>query len=396
MDTSWIDTAQQELRRQGLAGWLIYDFRGSNPLAAPFLRFPGAILTRRIFAFVPVEGRATLVVSGIESGSLPPGPFRVVTYGSHASLDEALRGILPDGEVAMEVSPRGDVPYVSTVDAGTVDRLRELGARIVSSADLLGAFAAWTPLQVEHHRQAAGEVMTALESAWDHLRRAAAEGRAVREREVQDVIVARFDARGLVYDHRPIVGFGPNSGDPHYAPRAGNDRALQPGDAILIDLFARHDVPGAPYGDVTWMGVYGDPHPAFGEVFDLVARARQVGLDTLRSAWREGREPEGREVDRAVRDVIDEAGYGASFVHRTGHSLGTVHTHGEAVHLDDFETRDGRRVRAGIGLTIEPGVYLPAFGVRSEMNVVMTAEGPEVTTGEQREPVRIPLGPHHA
>lgn len=396
MDRSWIDIAQRELRRQGLAGWLIYDFRGSNPLAAPFLRFEGALLTRRIFAFVPAEGRPTLLASRIESGSLRAEPFEVVSYVDHASLDRALRDLLPEGPIAMEISPRGDVPYVSTVDAGTVDRLRDLGAEIVSSADLLGAFAAWSADQIEDHRYAASEVMNTLEAAFDHLREATAAGREVRETEVQALIAARFDRRGLVYDHRAIVGFGPNSGDPHYAPREGHDRVLRPGDPILIDLFARRDAPGAPYGDVTWMAVYGEPGERFLEVFDLVTRARQVGLDTLREIGASGRPAQGREIDRAVRDVIEAAGYGEAFVHRTGHSLGSVHTHGEAVHLDDFETRDARTILPGIGLTIEPGVYLEEFGVRSEMDVVMTDDGPEVTTGEQRELVRIPLGPHHA
>ena len=164
---------------------------------------------------------------------------------------------------------------------------------------------------------------------------------------------------------------------------------------MLIDLFARLDVPGAPYGDVTWMGVYGEPAPAFLRAFDAVVAARETGVRTIRDAWREGRTLQGREVDRVVRDQLDAAGYAGAFVHRTGHSLGSRHTHGEAVHLDDFETRDTRTLRAGIGLTIEPGVYLPGFGVRSELDLVLGEDGPEVTTGEQSELVRIPLGPHH-
>lgn len=396
MDRSWIDTAQEEIGRHGLAGWLLYDFRGSNPLAAPFLHFPGALLTRRVFAFVPAEGAATLVVSAIEAGSIDAGPFRLVTYTSHASLDQVLRELLPDGPVAMEISPRGDVPYVSTVDAGTVERIRDLGGRVVPSADLLQAFAAWTPAQVEDHRHAAREVMEALEAAFGRIREATAAGRELRETEVQTLIAERFDARGLVYDHRAIVGFGPNSGDPHYAPREGRDRALQPGDPILIDLFARRNAAGAPYADVTWMGVYGEPDPDFLEVFELVTGARRLGLEVLTRAWSNGPRPRGREIDRAVRDRIAAAGYGEAFVHRTGHSLGSLHTHGDAVHLDDFETRDDRTIRPGLGLTLEPGVYLPAFGVRSEMDVLITEAGPEATTGQQSELVRIPLGPHHA
>ena len=392
---TWIRTASDELTRQGLAGWLLYDFRGSNPLVEPFLAFPGSMLSRRVFAFVPREGEPTLLVGAIEAGSLEAEPFRVRTYTGHASLREALADLIPDGPLAMEVSPGGDVPYVSTVDAGTVQMLESLGADIVSSADLLQAFAAWTPEQIDAHRRAAREVMEALDLAFTYLHTRTAAGEEVRETQVQRIITESFDGAGLVYDHPPIIGFGPHSGDPHYAPREGRDRALTPGDPILIDLFARRDLPGAPYADVTWMGVYGEPSEAFEEVFEVVTGAREVGLRAIRDAWDEGRRPEGREIDRAVRDHVTAAGHGDAFVHRTGHSLGSRHTHGDAVHLDDFETRDTRTLLPGIGVTIEPGVYLPAFGVRSEMDVLITEDGPEVTTGEQTELVRVALGPHH-
>ena len=394
--TRWIRTAQDELRRRELAGWLLYDFRGSNPLAAPFLAFPGSLLSRRVFAFVPASGEPTLLVSAIEAGSIEAAPFRVRSYSDHASLDAELARLIPDGPLAMEVSPGGDVPYVSTVDAGTVQKLEGLGARIVSSADLLQAFAAWTPRQIEQHRRAARVVMETLDLAWTYLHTRTAQGDPVRETDVQRLVAEAFDAAGLTYDHRAIVGFGPHAGDPHYAPREGRDRELTPGDPILIDLFARVDEPGAPYGDVTWMGVYGQPEARFLEVFELVVRAREIGLETIRAAWDEGRRPQGREVDRAVRDHIVAAGYGDAFMHRTGHSLGSVHTHGDAVHLDDFETRDTRTLLPGIGVTLEPGVYLPEFGVRSEVDVLLTEDGPEPTTGRQSELVRVRLGPHHA
>ena len=394
MDHAWIRTAQAELARQGLAGWLIYDFRGSNPFAARFLDL-GGLLSRRIFALVPVEGRPVVLVSALEAGSLQAGPFEVRAYTGRASLEQELRRLLPAGPVAMEISPRADLPYVSVVDAGTVELLRELGGEIVSSAELLQGFAAWTPWQVERHREAAAAVMAVLDEAWAYLRERTAAGLEVRETDVQAVIAQGFERRGLVSDHGAIVGFGPHGGDPHYQPRVGEDRALQPGDPILIDLFARYPDHGAPYGDVTWMGVYGEPEPAFVQAFEAVTAARDTGVRVVREAWNEGTTLRGCDVDRAVRAQLTEGVYGDAFVHRTGHSLGWRHTHGEAVHLDDFETADVRSLRPGIGVTVEPGVYLPEFGVRSELDLLLTEEGPEVTTGEQHELVRIPLGPHH-
>lgn len=389
----WLPTAQSFLREHGIASWLIYDFRGSNPFAARFLDFGDGILSRRIFASVPAEGTPVLLLSVLEAGSIQAPGFEVRAYADRTSLEAELRRMLPPGPVAMETSPRAALPYVSVVDAGTIELLRDLGADIVSSADLLQAFAAWTPSQLERHRSAASGLKDVLSEAWDFIAERTAEGREVRETDVQATIAAGFDRRGLIYEHGAIVGFGPNSGDPHYVPRSGVDRALEPGDPILIDLFAREPSDGSPYADVTWMGVYGDPDPAFERAFDAVVAARETGVRTVRDAWQQGREVQGREVDRAVRDLLTDAGYGDAFVHRTGHSLGWQHTHGEAVHLDDFETRDERSLRSGIGVTVEPGVYLSDFGVRSELDLYMSDDGPIVTTGEQRELVRIPLGP---
>lgn len=388
---AWLATARTALREQGLAAWWIYDFRGSNPFAARFLSLGDAILSRRIVASIPVEGPPVLLVSVLEAGSIRAPGFEIRSYAGRDDLEAELRRLLPDGKIAMETSPRAALPYVSVVDAGTIEWLRELGAEIVSSAELLQSFAAWTPWQVERHRSAAEAVMQVLAEAWEHIGAVAESGGEVRETEVQAVIARSFDRRGLVYDHGAIVGFGPHAGDPHYVPRAGEDERLRPGDPILIDLFARFPEPDAPYADVTWMGVHGDPDPAFVRAFEAVVEARDTGVRVVREAWGEGTELRGCDVDRAVREVLVRAGYGDAFVHRTGHSLGSRHTHGDAVHLDDFETKDVRTLRRGIGVTIEPGVYLPDFGVRSELDLYMSDDGPVVTTGEQFELVRIPV-----
>ena len=385
----WIDKAQGEIRAQGLAGWLLYDFRGSNPIAARFLDF-GGFITRRVLLFVPAQGRPTLLIHAIERGSLPALPFEIVTYTSRTSLEERLREILPQGEVAMEYSPRGDIPYLSLVDAGTIELVRELGVTPVSSGDLLQVFSAWTPDQIAAHERAAALVYEARDLALEQIARLTAAGTGVTESDVSRTIMAHFEANGVWVDHGPIIGFGPNSGDPHYATRVEGGRALQPGDAILLDIFGKLDEPQAPFADITWMGVYGEASAEFERVFGIVREARDIGVQTIRDAYAAGEYPSGAQVDRAVREHIEAHGFGEAFLHRTGHSLGLTATHGDAVHLDDFETRDTRRLLPGVAVTIEPGVYLPEFGVRSEINVIMTEEGPRVTTEPQRELSVIP------
>jgi Xaa-Pro aminopeptidase len=385
----WISTAQRELKRQRLAGWLIYDFRGSNPLAKRFLSLGPGMLSRRLFLFVPPEGRPVLLVHAIEKGSLEGLPFEVRTYSSRQSLVTQLRALLPKGEVALEYSPMADIPYVSHVDAGTVDLVRSLGVTPVSSANLLQAFSAWSPEQVSDHLEAAAHVMKAKDLAFEFIAQEVAAGRKPREAEVQGVIVDYFVSQGLDYDHPPIVGFGPNSGDPHYAPVAGRDRELTQGEAILIDLWCKKPKESAPFADITWMGACGEPSPELQSVFTVVKEARELAVTTIRTAYDEGRYPQGRMIDRAVRDFIAGKGYGEAFTHRTGHSLGTRFVHGDAAHLDDFETSDSRELRPGLAVTVEPGIYLAGFGVRSEVNVVLEERGPRVTTGRQDELVVV-------
>jgi len=398
---AWVLDAQAELQRLDLDGWLIYDFRGINPLAMRFIDLGDNIHSRRLFALVPREGQPIMLVSVLEAGSLRVEVFELRTYAGRDSLERQLEDLLPAGRIAMEYSPHGDVPYVSVVDGGTLelvqDVLRPKGGEVVSSADLLQAFAAWTSHQIAAHRTAATETMSVLDGAWAYLREGVEVGREIREVDLQDHIARAFLDRGMTFAHRAIVGFGPNGGNPHYVPRVGEDRALQPGDPILIDLFGRLPEDGAPFADVTWMGVYGAPTPTFERAWQAVRDARRLGVQVIRDAFeKEKRFVQGFEVDRAVRAFLTEQGFGDAFVHRTGHSLGSVHTHGQAVHLDDFETHDTRVLSPGIGVTIEPGVYFPEFGVRSELDVLMTDQGPEVTTGEQDDLVRIPLGPAHA
>lgn len=386
----WIATARRELDRQGLDAWLLYDFRGSNPISGRFLgrllTGPG-FLSRRVFLRLPREGRPTLLVHAIERGSLPELPdVEVRAYSSREALERELRSLLADdARVAMEVSPMADIPYVSRVDAGTAELVRAQGVELCSSAELLQAFAAWTPRQLELHEAAAARVHEARDLAFAFLAERVAADREVRETEVQAVIVDHFEAHGLEIGHPPIVGFGAHAGDPHYAPEAGRDARLRPGDAVLVDLWAKLPEPEAPYADVTWMGCCGGPSVQLAEVWEVVREAREAAFTAIAEAYRHGRHPEGREIDRVAREVIAAHGYGDAFLHRTGHSLGTRATHGDAAHLDDFETRDTRLLVPGLGLTIEPGIYLPeqGLGVRSEMDVYLEEDGPRATTGRQ-------------
>ena len=386
----WIDKAQAEIRAQRLGGWLLYDFRGSNPIAKRFMGL-GGLITRRAFLLVPPQGRPKLLIHAIERGSLPALPFEVIAYSSRTSLEAELARLLPQGRVALEYSPRNDIPYLSYVDAGTVELLRELGVEPVSSGDLLQAFSAWTSEQLAAHERAVTGVYRAKDQALAFIAQRAREDRAASESEVLEVVSSTLRSAGLTFHHEAIIGFGPNSGDPHFVTPTSGGRRLEPGDAILLDIFAKEPREDAPYADITWMGSYGEPPAKLREVFEVVRDARDIGVRTMQDAYAAGRHPGGDEIDRAVRQHIAAKGYGEYFIHRTGHSLGTESTHGDAAHLDDFETRDTRKLLPGIAVTVEPGVYLPEFGVRCEIDVVLEDDGPRITTEPQRELTIIEL-----
>lgn len=377
--------AQEEMRPQGLAGWLVYDFRGKNPVAAKLIDFGGAMLTRRWFLFLPSTGEPTLLVHAIEVGSLQGLPFTIETYSSRESLVRALDQIVPKDRVALEYSPLGDIPYVSHVDAGTVDLLRSLGVTPVSSADILQQFNVWNAQQVDAHLLAAKHVVKAKDLAFEFIAKQLSAGANIGELDVQGVILSYFQNNDLETDHAPIIGFGIHSSDPHYSPSTQSEAKLKLGDVVLIDLWAKHRSPHGVYADITWMGCYGPPSTQLSSIFDTVARARDLAISVISEAYTDGRYPHGFEIDQRVREFISQSGYGENFTHRTGHSLGSVHLHGEGANLDDYETHDTRKLIPGLAITVEPGIYLEAFGVRTEINIVLKANGPWVTTPLQRE-----------
>lgn len=376
---------QQELQRQGLAGWLLYDFRGSNPVAQRLLDFGGAMLTRRWFCFVSSSSKPVILVHAIEIESLCTLPYPCRSYGSRESLVIALDEIVPKAEVALEYSPEANIPYVSHVDAGTIDLLRSLGVTPVSSADLLQTFSVWSREQIKAHLAAVEHVVEAKDRAFAFIAEQLRKNKRVGELDVQGLIMDYFSSQGLETDHAPIIGFGVHSRDPHYSPTAQSEAVLKPNDVILIDLWAKLQGPQGTYADITWMGCYGQPLEHVVSAFDIVMKARDLAVSMVEASYKRGEHPRGFEVDAAVRELITHAGFGNHFTHRTGHSLGSLHLHGEGANLDNYETHDTRKLIPGLGVTVEPGIYLDSFGVRTEINLIMQEEGPWVTTPSQRE-----------
>ena len=386
--SSNLDRLQNAVRATDLDGWLLYDFRGLNPFPAQLLQLGRAIMTRGWYLYLPARGVPTLIHHRIEAGgweqALPDVGVARKSWMSHAELDALLRETLQGAKrVAMEYSPRGEVPYVSFVDAGTVERVRACGVEIVSSADLLQQFLTWNAEDRAAHDEAVRGVVEAKDLGFDLIRERLKAGQPVTELEVQARIVQHLVARGLAFDHEPIVAFGSHAADGHYAPGPQTDWALEHGQCVLIDLWA--GFPDRPMADITWVGHVGEPPPEYLRAWEAVRDGRDLAIRLLTS----GAAQAGWEVDRAVRDLIASRGYTAEFRHRTGHSLGRNRPHGQSVNLDDWETHDTRRLLPGLAVTVEPGVYPGPFGIRSEVNVLITETGGVVTTPIQAEPYRL-------
>lgn len=387
---------QAAIRDAGLDGWLLYDFRGINPLAGRVLGFPeGGHRTRRWLYFIPVAGEPKKLVHRIESAALDELPGPKTVYLRWQDL-EANVGRLVAGakRVAMEYSPRNANPYVSRVDAGTVELVRSFGVEVVPSGDLIQQFeATLSDEQIRLHLEAAKVTDAAYGVAWDFIAGEVRRAGSTTELAVRDAILDHFRAHGLITDHPPIVAVGPNAGDPHYETGTGANTTIRPGDLILVDLWAKLDHPDGIYSDLTRVAVAGDAVPRdVAEVFAIVAQARDAAIDRVRVGFAAGEPLAGWQVDRAARDVIEAAGYGDAFVHRTGHSIGRE-THGSGTHMDDLETHDERRVLPRTLFSVEPGIYLPSFGIRSEINVLLAPDAAvHVTGGEpQREVHRIAI-----
>jgi Xaa-Pro aminopeptidase len=337
---------------------------------------------------IPREGDPRLLIHRIDQVALRPFGVAMETYLTWAELGAALPRFLGDRRrLAMDYSPGAILPVVSRADAGTVELVRALGIEVVSSADLIqSAVARWSERDVHDHEVAAERLMASLDATLEHVRAGAAGG--LTEHGVQQFMLDDFARRGIETEDPPIVAVNAHAGDPHYEPSASHDTPIRPGDFLLIDLWARLG-PGRVYADSTWTAFIGErPSDQQQAVFDVVVRARDAAIERIRAGAAAGEAVQGWQVDRAARAVVAAAGYGDHFTHRTGHSLGQQ-VHGPGVNLDDFETHDTRTLIEGVAVTVEPGIYLPDFGVRSEVNVLMTADGPRVTTRLQREITRL-------
>ena len=385
---------QESLRSDGLDAWLLYDFHGSNPIAARLAGLTNGahMTTRRWYYLIPASGSPRALVHAIERHNLDALPGTKQLYAGREQLarglDDLLRGVR---RVAMEYSPQGAIPYLSRVDAGTAETIRARGVEIVSSGDLVQRFeAAWTPAQLETHLRAAASLYRIKDRAFDRARRALEGRERLTEYDLQQEMVGWFEQERLVSDSAPDVAVGANAGNPHYLPSSDRSALIAPGQILLLDLWGKVTDPGAVFADITWVGFTGPrPPDEATRAFDAIVRARDAAVALVEEAALTGRELHGWEVDRAARAVLEQSGYGNQILHRTGHSLGES-VHGNGVHLDDYETHDDRRILPGTGFTVEPGLYFDTFGVRTEINVFRGER--DVTVTGPRQAALVTLG----
>jgi Xaa-Pro dipeptidase len=381
-----IDVAavQAALSGEKIDAWLLYDFRGLNPIAADLTavaRQSGHLATRRWFYLIPSTGEPRALVHVIERDTLAHLPGKAERYAGREQLDAGLRRLLSGlRRVAMEYSPNCAIPYVSRVDAGTVELIRQMGVEVVSSGDLIQQFAAvWDESAINTHRLASEKLYRIKDRTFEEIRRRLSTGVATTEHDVQHQMVDWFREEGLVSDSPPNVSVAANAGNPHYLPTSTASRTIHPDELVLLDLWGKLDHPGAVYADITWMAFTGRrPPERQTKAFGAVCAARDAATALVQRAFGAGQELRGWQVDRAASSVLRSAGYGNHILHRTGHSLGE-NVHGNGVNMDDYETHDDRRLLAGTGFTIEPGVYFEDFGVRSEINLVVQARDAVVT-----------------
>lgn len=387
-----IPAVQQALKEDGLDGWLLYDFQGSNPVATRLagLAGSGKLATRRWYYLIPADGEPRALVHAIERFNLDGLPGEKRIYAGRQLLADGLRGLLGGlKRVAMEYSPGNAIPYISRVDAGTVESVRDLGIEVVSSGDLVQRFEAiWTDEVFATHQAAADRLYRIKDRAFELIRGRVGSG-TLTEFEVQQEMLKWFAEEGLVTDSTPNVSAQENAGNPHYHPSKEVNRPIRPNEMVLLDLWGKLPRPGAVFADITWVGYTGTAVPdLYVRAFTAARDGRDAAVELVQSAVRAGRELRGFEVDRATRAVIERAGFGAQFVHRTGHSLGE-NVHGNGVHMDDYETHDDRRLIPGTGFTIEPGVYTSEFGVRTEINMFVRETEAVVTGPLQTEITKL-------
>ena len=376
-----IQEIQDALQQAGLDGWLFYDFQNRDPIAYRILELDGEKHTsRRWFYYIPASSEPRLLVHSVEPDRLAGLPGEKIVYLSwqeqHSALKEILQGAR---KVAMQYSPNNDIPYVSMVDAGTVELIRSLGADVVTSADLVQRFEALvSPAAYQSHVQAGDSMHAILKDTWQEIALRIEQGSQPTEYEIQQFMLDRYRAHNLAWDGMPpIVAVNAHAGNPHFEPTPDGSSIIKPGDQLLIDLWARKDRPGAIYYDITWCAIVGEGTIAskYQELFQIACGGRDRAVAFIEKRLSEERPLYGWEVDQVCRAHIESAGYGKYFVHRTGHSIG-ADVHGNGAHIDNLETPDSRQIVPGLLFSIEPGIYLPDMGVRTEIDVGRNCNSP--------------------
>lgn len=389
-----LERIQSALSHLQVDAWLLYDFRGSNILARRVLDLaPDQMGSRRFFYLIPQQGEPLKLVHRIESGALDHLPGSKTIYLKWQELEAGLRQLVGSHRrLAMEYSPGVSNPYISRVDGGTIEFVRSLGVEVVPSGDLIQAFeATWDDEQARMHFEAAVHTNSAYEVAWNHIAQAVRTQGSTTEVALRDAIMDHFHQHGMTTYHPPIIGVGPNSGDPHYETGTGANTTIREGDFVLVDLWAKMDRPRAVYSDLTRTGFVGTTVPEkYTQIFKIVAAARDAAVEAVRSAYAQKQPIRGWEVDDACRRVIDESGYGAYFVHRTGHSIGQE-VHGNGANMDNLETREERLVMRNTCFSVEPGIYQADFGLRSEINVYVDGAGKVHVTGGDLQTEIVPI-----
>ena len=382
-----IQGMQADLRAARLDGWLFYDFRGRDPIAQRILQLPEGMRTRRWFYCVPAKGTPKKLVHKIESQSLAGLPGETFYYAGLEELEKGLIKILGRAKtVAMQYSPKNAIPYVSMVDAGTIALVRGVGTKVVSSADLVQKYeSCWTDAQLRSHEDAGREIDRIVRGAFGHAAKSVREKNVLTEYDLKVWIQREFAAAGLHSEEGPDVAVNAHASDPHYGPTPETASPIREGDVLLLDVWGKQKVPGSVYYDITWVGYLGAKVPEkYAKVFRVVRDARDKAVELICSSVASGKPLQGWQVDKAARDVIEKAGYGKYFFHRTGHSIGEA-VHGNGVNMDGLETHDVRRLIPHTCNSIEPGIYLPEFGVRSEVNVYVDEKEARVTGAIQND-----------
>jgi Xaa-Pro dipeptidase len=382
---------QAELQKRGVGGWLLCDHHHRDPLAYRVLGLEAGMVTRRWFYFIPAQGEPRKLSHRIESARLNSLPGEQRFYSAWTELQEELGAMLGSAKtVAMQYSPRNNIPYISLVDGGTLELVRELGKEIVTSADLIQRFEArWSEDQHQMHLAAGTIIDEIMQQSFARIATHVAGKKELTEYALQQWILEQFAARGLVTADPPIVGVNQHSGDPHYEPQASGSSTIKAGDWVLLDMWAKFQKPEATYYDITWVGYVGSQVPEKHQaIFAIVREARDAAVDFISSAAAGGRQVRGYEVDDITRGVIRQHGYADSFIHRTGHSLGED-VHSTGANMDNLETHDDREIIPGSCFSIEPGIYLPEFGVRLEVNVYVGENDAGTTGAVQEDIVRI-------